>query len=399
MNRLILLLLLALVTVPAASQNTVAPFRVRELSVGLSSAANNAKLHRGVTALQIVAGSDSTADGVDATSFKPLTASPIVADGTTDIIQLRIQGHSTQTTDILVAEKSDGTDVFHVDNSGRAAVGNATAIQAFTGLTVGATTDNTSGAELALVSTDNASGQSILNFGDTDSRTIGRVKYNHNNNSMELVTNAATALRIDNAGASTIGPAVTNNYTGQRHIISGALYSGNVTSTVSSGQLAIGDNVRFGSQTAQTGRTDTTTGGGGILLDNNTNDALSSITMYVNQAGDATSATADAAITITQAGDVNLQMATGSLTISSVGATGGNVPHACSRRTKDCIGATTCTSDTTNGCNAGEIATGGGCDTSGAFTIVRAYLDSSNQFHCQISSSTNITVTVMCCDY
>ena len=41
-----------------------------------------------------------------------------VIDGTADGIQLRIQGHSTQTSDLLVLEKSDGTDVLNVDNNG-----------------------------------------------------------------------------------------------------------------------------------------------------------------------------------------------------------------------------------------------------------------------------------------
>lgn len=40
-----------------------------------------------------------------------------VIDGSADAIQLRVQGHSTQTNDILVVEKSDGTDLLEVTNT------------------------------------------------------------------------------------------------------------------------------------------------------------------------------------------------------------------------------------------------------------------------------------------
>jgi hypothetical protein len=39
-----------------------------------------------------------------------------VIDGSADAVQLTVQGHSTQTNDILLAEKSDGTDVLNVTN-------------------------------------------------------------------------------------------------------------------------------------------------------------------------------------------------------------------------------------------------------------------------------------------
>jgi len=49
-----------------------------------------------------------------------------VIDGDTDEIQLRIQGNATQTADIFVVEKSDGTDLFTVDNSGNSTFGGTT---------------------------------------------------------------------------------------------------------------------------------------------------------------------------------------------------------------------------------------------------------------------------------
>ncbi len=41
-----------------------------------------------------------------------------VVDSFTDVITLRVQGHSTQTSDLMVLEKSDGTDVLNVNNTG-----------------------------------------------------------------------------------------------------------------------------------------------------------------------------------------------------------------------------------------------------------------------------------------
>ncbi len=46
-----------------------------------------------------------------------------VIDGTVDEIQLRVQGHSTQTNPIFVAEKSDGTDILVVNNDGSVQMG------------------------------------------------------------------------------------------------------------------------------------------------------------------------------------------------------------------------------------------------------------------------------------
>lgn len=46
-----------------------------------------------------------------------LTGSMLI-DGSEDIIQLRVQAHSTQTSDLVVFEQSDGTDVFTVSNAG-----------------------------------------------------------------------------------------------------------------------------------------------------------------------------------------------------------------------------------------------------------------------------------------
>lgn len=49
-------------------------------------------------------------------------ATPITVDGTADVVQCTIQGHSTQTADIFIVENSAGTDLLTVDNSGNVTV-------------------------------------------------------------------------------------------------------------------------------------------------------------------------------------------------------------------------------------------------------------------------------------
>ena len=50
---------------------------------------------------------------------------------------------------------------------------------------------------------------------------------------------------VTQAGRHTIGPLVTGNANGQRHLVSGSIFSTNVTSTSHSGRLALGNNVRI----------------------------------------------------------------------------------------------------------------------------------------------------------
>ncbi len=53
-----------------------------------------------------------------------VTSGTLVVDGSSDTIQMRVQGHSTQTNDILVVENSAGTDLMTVDNSGNLDINN-----------------------------------------------------------------------------------------------------------------------------------------------------------------------------------------------------------------------------------------------------------------------------------
>jgi len=59
------------------------PFQTEALTIGKASTpSENVKLRRGASGLQLVPGDDSTADGSDASSFKPLEANTLDIKGT-----------------------------------------------------------------------------------------------------------------------------------------------------------------------------------------------------------------------------------------------------------------------------------------------------------------------------
>lgn len=81
--------------------------------------------HNGTNSIRVAVGANGTAlvaDSAQASglNYAAVLANPsvvgVVVDGTIDENQLRVQGHSTQTNDILVVEKSDGTDLVQVTN-------------------------------------------------------------------------------------------------------------------------------------------------------------------------------------------------------------------------------------------------------------------------------------------
>lgn len=55
--------------------------------------------------------------GVGAPTMSSTTTTAKVIDGSADAVQLNVQGHSTQTNEILNVEKSDGTDLLSVTNT------------------------------------------------------------------------------------------------------------------------------------------------------------------------------------------------------------------------------------------------------------------------------------------
>ncbi len=66
----------------------------------------------------VVGGSDILSSSKMTLGSVTAGTSQLMIDGSSDIIQLQIQGNSTQTESLLVLEQSDGTDIFAVGNTG-----------------------------------------------------------------------------------------------------------------------------------------------------------------------------------------------------------------------------------------------------------------------------------------
>ena len=69
---------------------------------------------------------------------------------------------------------------------------------------------NTGGGASILIETNASSGGNLL-FGDNSSNTVGRVQYNHSDNSMRLHANGSERLRIDSSGRLLIGISSSRN--------------------------------------------------------------------------------------------------------------------------------------------------------------------------------------------
>jgi hypothetical protein len=150
----------------------------------------------------------------------------------------------------------------------------------------------------AFASSNTACGiQFVQNGVNTGTRTPGMIQFHTSS-----TTAGSEKGRVDSAGAWTLGPAVTNNNTGQRHLVSGALYGSNVTSTDESGIFVLGVNTRISPNTAEDGRTNTTTGGIAIRLENRTVASSQAIGFYSNQPGDATNTAATVIGNVTHEG-------------------------------------------------------------------------------------------------
>tara|TARA_R110000782_G_scaffold270161_2_gene369758 strand:- start:567 stop:1541 length:975 start_codon:yes stop_codon:yes gene_type:complete len=80
----------------------------------------------------------------------------------------------------------------------------------------------------AITIVGHVSGESIIKFGDTDDEDIGRIRYQHTNNSMDFFTNNSEAMTIDssgNVGIGTTSPEHTLSVTGTLGVSAGVITS------------------------------------------------------------------------------------------------------------------------------------------------------------------------------
>lgn len=135
-----------------------------------------------------------------------------------------------------------------------------------------------------------------------------------------LSSNGAKSWEVSTTGDHTLGVLVSGNSNGNRHLSSGYLYGANVTSLANSGAFGFGTNIRYpGANAAEQGRTDATTGGAGIRVQNMTSDtSFAAMGFYLNKATDTTGTAAVAAGGVAQ----NKTWQIGDITIIGAGGTG-----------------------------------------------------------------------------
>ena len=149
-------------------------------------------------------------------------------DGTTITIQNRqfnSEGHITASGQLLVTGDS-GYSKFELDGAGNLISIDNDTIVVFQ--------RNLPGASSAAISViGHVGGESIIKLGDTDDEDIGRIRYQHTDNSMDFFTDNTQRLSLDSSGFNLTG-----------HVTFSGNISGSATST-----LSIGGAATFGTST------------------------------------------------------------------------------------------------------------------------------------------------------
>ena len=175
--------------------------------VGPASSTDNALVRFDTTTGKLLQNSNATLSDNGAMSL----------DGTADAVQLNVQGHSTQTSNIINVEKSDGTDLFSVTNTAGTLIrGTTTNDSAATGF-VGEYVESTSSA--------NGNFPTTATWGDMTSISLTAGDWDVSA-SFNTLRNGATVT--DNSigisttsGNSTSGMVVGNNWLTGAHSVAG----------------------------------------------------------------------------------------------------------------------------------------------------------------------------------
>ena len=193
-------------------------------------------------------------------------------DGTQDAVQLKVQGHSTQTNNLMEVEKSDGTDLLTLSNAGKMTVGGTEGLLVTGTFGSGAIPATGAGTRLmwypkkAAFRAGHVTGSEWDDGSIGDYSTVGGGQNNTASSQQATVgggnANTASGLRSTVSGGfsntsssdySTIGGGQNNTSSGQQATVGG----GNAN-TSSSDYSTIG-----GGQNNTAGTSDYTTVGGG----------------------------------------------------------------------------------------------------------------------------------------
>ncbi len=156
------------------------------------------------------------------------------------------------TTDLYLINNNSGTMRFHVGGGASADEKMRVLSDGKVGIGVSApdrelTVGGVSNARIGILSNDNVVGASQLQFGDPDNSQIGRIYYEHSDNSMRFHTNNTEATRIDSSGNLLVGTTTSgyklnvngiSNFNGYSNWTSGSelLWNGGDIGITNSGQ-------------------------------------------------------------------------------------------------------------------------------------------------------------------
>jgi hypothetical protein len=196
-----------------------------------------------------------------------------------------------------VTVETDGSERLRVTSTGNVGIGTSSPsakLDVSAGTGSGATgvaglntitVQNSGAAGIAILTTNSVFGS--IAFGDPENGAIGRIRYNHSDDSMLFQTNAAERMRIDasgNVGIGTTTPATPLHVSGTTN--NTAQFTASITGTtmdvtaVTSGTLAVGDIV-YGGASPITKITALGTGTGGTgTYTVSVSQTVSSTTMY-----------------------------------------------------------------------------------------------------------------------
>ena len=133
-----------------------------------------------------------------------VTPSTLDVNGNELILDADADTSITADTDDQIDFKTAGSDRMSIIADGKVGIGTTSPTRE---LTVG----NNANARIEILSSDNSAGASQLQFGDPDNSQIGRIYYDHSDNSMRFHTNNSEFVRIDSSGNFFIGKSSTSD--------------------------------------------------------------------------------------------------------------------------------------------------------------------------------------------